>query len=53
MNGYIEVNPLPERCIDCKEDCYNCDYTLDRFQRTKEQEIKQIIRCKIIHIKLL
>lgn len=53
MNGYIEVNPLPERCIDCKEDCYNCDYTLDRFQRTKEQEIKNIIRCKITHIKLL
>ena len=53
MNGYIEVNPLPERCVDCKEDCYNCDFALDRFQITKEQEIKQIIRCKITHIKLL
>ena len=53
MNGYIEVNPLPERCVDCKEDCFNCDYALDRFQKTKEQEIKQIIRCKITHIKLL
>lgn len=41
----IEVNPLPERCLNCEEAkegealglsvdayCYNCDYALDRFK---------------------
>lgn len=40
----IEVDPLPQRCIDCPEAkegkelgltedayCYNCDYALDRW----------------------
>lgn len=44
----IEVNPLPQRCIDCEDAkegealgvgvdayCYNCDYALDRFQIIK------------------
>ena len=53
MYDFIEINPLPERCIDCQEDCYSCDYTLDRFQVPKEIELKRIIRCKITHIKLL
>ena len=39
-----EVNPLPQRCLECQEAkeakelvltedayCYNCDYALDRF----------------------
>ena len=44
----IEVNPLPERCLNCEEAkegealgvgvdayCYNCDYALDRFKIIK------------------
>ena len=50
---YIEISPIPERCVGCIEDCYNCEYTLDRWQPTKEQELKSIIRYKLNHIKLL
>lgn len=41
----IEVNPLPQRCIECQEAkeakelgltedayCYNCDWALDRWR---------------------
>ena len=47
----IEVNPLPQRCLECEEAaegeamgvgpdayCYNCDYALDRFQIIKTPE---------------
>lgn len=40
----VEVNPLPQRCLECQEKkeaeelglgpdayCYNCDFALDRF----------------------
>lgn len=53
MNGYIEVNPLPERCVDCKEDCYNCDFALDRWKIPNEKQLKRIIHFKITRIKLL
>lgn len=44
MLEYYEVNPLPEVCIRCmatgdeNEDCYNCDYTLERWHLTLESE---------------
>ncbi len=44
MLEYYEVNPLPEVCIRCmangdkNEDCYNCDYALDRWHLTPESE---------------
>ena len=44
MIKYVEVTPLPERCLNCPEAkeveemglgpdayCYNCDWALDRF----------------------
>lgn len=44
MIKFLEVSPLPERCLKCKEAaearklgltedayCYNCDYALERF----------------------
>lgn len=47
----IEVNPLPQRCLECAEAaegeelgvgpdayCYNCDYALERFQIIKIPE---------------
>lgn len=53
MLDFIEVNPLPEVCKDCNDDCYNCDNALDRWGLSKEQQLKNIIRYKITHIKLL
>ncbi len=44
MLEYYEVNPLPEVCIRCiandneDEDCYNCDYTLERWHLTPDSE---------------
>lgn len=52
---YYEVNPLPQRCINCQEAeegeemgvgadayCYNCDYALDRYKPIKDSELKAI-----------
>ena len=55
MLEYYEVDPLPEVCLRCMEnsdeheDCYNCDYTLERWHLTPEseerlQELKMIRR---------
>ena len=44
MLEYEEVNPLPDVCIQCmaggneNEDCYNCDYTLERWHLKPESE---------------
>jgi len=44
MLEYYEVSPLPEVCIRCmsnddeNEDCYNCDYALERWHLTPESE---------------
>ena len=38
MVDYIEVKPIPEVCRKCMEtqtdgeECYNCDYALERWQ---------------------
>ncbi len=38
MVDYVEVEPIPELCKKCMEtqadgeECYNCDYTLERWQ---------------------
>jgi hypothetical protein len=38
MVDYIEVKPIPEVCKKCmetqtdEEECYNCDYALERWQ---------------------
>lgn len=40
-NLYVEeVSPLPKRCVECQEekkeeDCYNCDYALERWKLLK------------------
>ena len=39
MVDYVEAKPIPEVCKKCmetqadEEDCYNCDYALERWQR--------------------
>ena len=51
MIEIIEVEPLPQRCLDCPEAkegiemgltvdayCYNCDFALDRFKIIKIEE---------------
>lgn len=50
---YIEVNPLPQRCLECQEAkegkalgltedayCYNCDFALDRWKIVKDEPQK-------------
>lgn len=47
----VEVNPLPQRCLECPEAkeaeelglgvdayCYNCDFALDRWKIVKTDE---------------
>ena len=51
---YIEKKELPDFCLICEEeDCYNCDNALDRWEISKEDQLKNIIRYKIMRIKLL
>ena len=51
MFKLVEVNPLPQRCLECPEAkeaealglgvdayCYNCDFALDRWQIVKTDE---------------
>ncbi len=45
MLEYYEVSPLPEVCIQCmtngdEEDCYNCDFALERWHMTPESELR-------------
>ena len=38
---WIEANPLPPECVDCKEeDCYNCDYAGERWTLSKADELR-------------
>lgn len=51
---YTEKKDLPDFCLICdEEDCYNCDHALDRWEISKEDQLKNIIRIKIMRIKLL
>ena len=50
---YIEADPLPECCIGCKEDCYNCDEAGERWQLSPKDEFKKLILYKITRIKYL
>lgn len=50
---YIEADPLPECCIGCKEDCYNCDEAGERWQLSPKDEYKKLIKYKITYIKYL
>lgn len=39
MTEYVEVSPLPDRCLVCEEkECYNCDYLLDRWHPVENEE---------------
>lgn len=38
---YHEVSPLPAVCEACQEeDCYNCDYALDRWKLAPADELR-------------
>ena len=48
---WLEVKPLPEECVNCQEDCYDCDtagkgWTLSRVDelRTKRRLIVRVIK---------
>ena len=52
MLEYYEVDPLPEVCRHCieaagEDDCFNCDYALDRWHLTPESE-ERLQELKII-----
>lgn len=37
---YYESDPLPQVCVDCKEEeCYNCDYALDRWHLSEKDAL--------------
>lgn len=38
---WIEANPLPEECRNCREeDCYNCDTAGKRWYLSPEEELR-------------
>ena len=37
---WLEANPLPEVCLNCQEDCYNCDYALCRWYLSEEDDLQ-------------
>lgn len=38
---WIEADPIPEVCVNChEEDCYNCDTAGERWQLSKDDELK-------------
>lgn len=42
---WIEADPLPKACMNCQEeDCYNCDAAGERWQLSRNDELK--LRCK-------
>ena len=44
---YKEVSPLPAICENCQEEeCYNCDYALDRWQLSPADELRSKRKLK-------
>ena len=44
---WLEANPLPEACADCKEeDCYNCDFAMERWNLSEKDELR--VRRKML-----
>ena len=47
MLNYTERNPLPPVCEGCEEeDCYNCDYALDRMELSPIDELRLMKKLK-------
>ena len=41
MMDWIEADPLPAACLNCqKEDCYNCDTAGERWELSREDELR-------------
>ena len=36
---WIEVHPLPQACVGCKEDCGNCDTAGERWVLFEKEEL--------------
>ena len=50
MMDWIEADPLPAACLNCQEeDCYNCDTAGERWQLSREDELrvrrKQLVKA--------
>ena len=46
---WIEVDPIPEECENCKEeDCYNCDTAGKRWvlSQEEEQRLNQVLMTR-------
>ena len=38
---WIEADPIPKACMDCQEeDCYNCDTAGERWQLSRDDELR-------------
>ena len=38
---WVEADPIPKACMDClEEDCYNCDSAGERWQLSREDELR-------------
>lgn len=38
---WVEADPIPKACMDCQEeDCYNCDTAGERWQLSRNDELK-------------
>lgn len=38
---WVEADPIPKACMDCQEeDCYNCDAAGERWQLSRNDELK-------------
>ena len=38
---WMEANPLPPECVNCKEeDCNNCDYAGERWTLSRADELR-------------
>ena len=47
MLKYIEIDPLPETCRNCNDDCYNCENAGDRWILEERDRIRiRMIRKK-------
>lgn len=37
---WLEADPLPTECQNCREDCYNCDYAGERWYLSKADDLR-------------
>ena len=48
---WLEADPLPAVCRQCKEDCYNCDHAGERWILSRTDELR--VRRKMLEKAIL